>query len=385
MSNPTVSFIIPCYRLAHLLGQCIESILQQTYEDFEILVMDDCSPDETQQVVSSFHDPRIRYVRNEKNIGHLRNYNKGIELSRGRYIWLISADDYLRRPYLLDRYVETMDKNSGIGYCCCPAVAVRGGAEKNVIEYSVYDTADRIVPGREFLKTLLYQNIVMAPSVLARRECYDKVSVFPLDACWAGEKVEMGWVGDWYLWCMFALSFDVAYFAEPMVCYRVHDLSMTTQMTEQDTVMECAAADIAVPWMVKAAAADNGSPNLQHICMEAIAGEYARHARGKEYRSATSLYTVEQFEASLCRSTQDEKEREFIRARFLAAMGDRSLLNGDALGARQLYIRGLRKDAGMGSVYIKLVLLSLGKIGTGVRQALRSYRVKVRRGDNVGR
>src|SRR5262245_48755944 len=103
-----VSFVVPCYKLAHLLPECIHSILSQTYEDFEVLIMDDCSPDKTPEIAQSFHDPRVKHVRHEKNLGHHRNYNKGIELAHGKYVWLISADDCLRRPYTLERYVQVM-------------------------------------------------------------------------------------------------------------------------------------------------------------------------------------------------------------------------------------------------------------------------------------
>lgn len=61
--------------------------------------MDHCSPDGTPEVAKSFRDSRVVHPRNEPNLGHLRNYNKGIGLAHGRYIWLISADDYLLRPY----------------------------------------------------------------------------------------------------------------------------------------------------------------------------------------------------------------------------------------------------------------------------------------------
>src|SRR2546428_2860633 len=122
IGNPTVSFVVPCYNLAHLLSECINSILCQTYGDFELLIMDDCSPDKTAEVVQSFHDHRVKHVRNEPNLGHLRNYNKGIILSRGKYIWLISADDSLRRPYILDRYVDLLNRDPRVGYTCCPGV-----------------------------------------------------------------------------------------------------------------------------------------------------------------------------------------------------------------------------------------------------------------------
>ena len=83
--DPIVSFVVPCYRLAHLLPECISSILAQTYQDFEILIMDNCSPDNTPEVARSFDDPRVKHIRNEVNLGHLRNFNKGIATSRGKY------------------------------------------------------------------------------------------------------------------------------------------------------------------------------------------------------------------------------------------------------------------------------------------------------------
>src|SRR5271166_3653331 len=109
--TPVVSFVVPCYKLAHLLRQCVESILSQSYADLEVLIMDDCSPDNTPEVAQSFRDPRVKYIRNDTNLGHLPNYNKGISLTRGEYVWLISADDYLRRPYILEQYVDLLDRN----------------------------------------------------------------------------------------------------------------------------------------------------------------------------------------------------------------------------------------------------------------------------------
>src|SRR3954470_23433571 len=102
MSNPLVSFVVPCYKLAHLLDECVHSILSQTYRQIEVLIMDDCSPDNTPDVAESFGDPRVHHIRHAHNIGHLRNYNEGIRRSRGAYVWLISADDYLRRPYVVE-------------------------------------------------------------------------------------------------------------------------------------------------------------------------------------------------------------------------------------------------------------------------------------------
>src|SRR5579884_3991968 len=140
--------------------------------------MDDCSPDNTSEVVASLSDERVRYVRNESNLGHLRNYNKGIQLARGKYVWLISADDYLRRPYVLKRYVEMMERNPQMSFVFCPAVGVRRGQETNTLGYSIYSDHDRIVDGHKLLRSLLRQNFVVAASAMARRNAMTMPATF---------------------------------------------------------------------------------------------------------------------------------------------------------------------------------------------------------------
>ena len=377
MENTTVSFVVPCYKLAHLLPKCINSILSQSYANFEVLVMDDCSPDNTAEVARSFDDPRVIYIRNDPNLGPLRNYNKGITLSRGKYVWLISADDYLRRPYVLQRYVELMEKHPNVGYTFCPGISVRNGEETELLNYSTYGNRDRIANGHVFLKRLLYGNLVLAPSAMARRECYEKISFFPLDVRWADVPIDMVWGGDWYLWCAFALFFDVGYFAEPMVCYREHDLSMTNTVT-QEKIENCAAADIAVPWMIREKANDSGLRNVSTDCLRAVAYEYTRQCVSKRYEWLNRLskwsVTIDQFEASLCRSTESEKERNWIRARVLAGIADRLYWQGDRASVRKFLRAGLQKDPWMVKAYGKLLFLLFGKSGDYVRRILCSLR-----------
>jgi glycosyltransferase involved in cell wall biosynthesis len=225
--RPKVSFIIPCYNLAHFLGDCVNSILSQTYVDFEILIMDDCSPDNTQEVAAGFKDPRVTYIRNEPNLGHLRNYNKGIELARGRYIWLISADDCLRSRNVLEKFVEVLDQNPNVGYVFCPAMTLnKNGEEVGVEEVWIWPGyRDRILRGDEVVRRSAYRCALISPTALVRKECYTRVGGFPLD---------QPRTGDWYLWAVFAMTSDVGYFAEPMVCYRRHDTNMDKIMAEND-------------------------------------------------------------------------------------------------------------------------------------------------------
>jgi len=361
--NPTVSFVVPCYKLAHLLPECIESILAQTYSDFEILVMDDCSPDNTGAVALSYQDSRIRYIRNETNLKHLKNYNKGIRLARGKYIWLISADDCLRRPYVLERYVRLLDGHPNVGYAFCSAVGLLHGKETGVLDYSVHGDRDAILDGRRFLEKLVHANTIVAASGMVRKECYDKVGLFPED---------MPWGGDWYLWCAFAFYFDAAYFAEPMVSYRRHDMSMTNALLNSD-IGACYSDDIRIPWLLKAMAdATPGCRRVGRECLRSIANEYAVRIAGKQYKAADHRVgmSLGEFESSLNGSNATSSEKEWVRARMYGRLGDLYFGEKQFDMARDAYFQALRKAPFTPKVWAKWLLLSCGRTGIGFRSRL---------------
>ena len=91
--NPRVSVILPTYNRAQLIAQAIQSVLDQTYQDFELIIVDDGSKDETEEVVNSFDDERIRYARHEENKGANAARNTGIAMARGEYIAFQDSDD----------------------------------------------------------------------------------------------------------------------------------------------------------------------------------------------------------------------------------------------------------------------------------------------------
>lgn len=362
MPPSRVSFVVPCYKLAHLLPECVDSILSQTYGDFEVLIMDDCSPDATAEVARSFGDRRVRHIRNTPNLGHLRNYNKGISEARGAYIWLISADDYLRTPYILERYVALLEGHPEIGYVICPGFGVRDGRETRELgRYRRVADRDRIIPGPVMLRKLLRSNFVLAPSGLVRRECYTDISLFPL---------HMPWAGDWYLWCLFALYYDVGYFAEPMICYREHhQLSMTTMLT-RERLEACAAEEVAIPWAIRAEALKLGRRQAAKDCLRAIAQTYARTLGNRRFRDTASFMNVALFEEALERNLGDEDERRLVRAHFYADLANECYWGDEPAEAKALYRKALETDPRMATVHIKWGLLSLGAAGDYLRRKI---------------
>ncbi len=106
-AEPLVSVVLPTYKRAHVLPSAIRSVLNQTYPNLELIVVDDNSPDATRDVVASFSDPRIRYVRNDPNLKLPRALNRGFSLSRGEYLtW--TSDDNLYDLAAIERMVDVM-------------------------------------------------------------------------------------------------------------------------------------------------------------------------------------------------------------------------------------------------------------------------------------
>ena len=133
---PKVSIIIPNYNHARYLRQRIDSVLQQTYQDFEIILMDDCSTDESRTILSEYAgDPRVRIEFNEKNSGSpFRQWRKGIALATGRYIWIAESDDYADET-LLEALVSRLDADSSITLCNCRSWRVT--PEGNIVGYLI--------------------------------------------------------------------------------------------------------------------------------------------------------------------------------------------------------------------------------------------------------
>jgi len=98
--SPLVSICIPTYKGAATLDAAIDSVLAQTYTDFELIVVDDGSPDDTAEIVARYRDPRVAYHRNPSNLGPEGNWNRCLELARGDYFKLLPHDDLLHEQCL---------------------------------------------------------------------------------------------------------------------------------------------------------------------------------------------------------------------------------------------------------------------------------------------
>jgi len=209
--NPTVSVIIPTYNRVHLVGRAIRSVLNQTYQDFEIIVVDDGSTDNTEEVVESFNDPRIRYIRHEKNRGGSAARNTGIRASRGEYVAFLDSDDEWL-PEKLEKQLSVFEEDSTCGAVYTDFLYML--PDGNVKLCQNYH------PEGWILKKLLSSNVVGTTStVIVKRECFETVGLFDesLLSC-----------QDWDMWIRIAKRYSFRKVPEPLTKYRVHQDRITT-------------------------------------------------------------------------------------------------------------------------------------------------------------
>ena len=116
MTPPRVSVVLCVYNQAAYVAEAIASILGQTLTDLELIVVDDGSTDSSPEVIHRFTDPRILYVRNERNLGHASSLNRGVALARGRYLAIMDSDD-ISLPERLARQVDFLDAHPDVAMC----------------------------------------------------------------------------------------------------------------------------------------------------------------------------------------------------------------------------------------------------------------------------
>lgn len=214
MIKDLISIILPTYNRFEYLKKAINSILIQSYQNFEILVIDDCSSDKTEKSINSFSDKRIRYLKNRINLGHSKSRNIGIRNALGEYIAFID-DDIEWFPEKLSIQIEIL-KNSHNDV---------GGVFTSY--YKIWDKKRRllpenggVIPGLTFFDSLLYENFIDTPALLIKKQCIEKCGVFDEN---------MKCFVDWDLSIRIAKEFKLEFIKKPQ--YLSNDLpgSVTRQ------------------------------------------------------------------------------------------------------------------------------------------------------------
>ncbi|MFI3328432.1 MAG: glycosyltransferase family 2 protein [Rikenellaceae bacterium] len=223
---PKVSVILPNYNHSRYLTQRIESILNQTYQDFELIILDDKSPDDSVSVIERYrdHERVSQVVINENNSGStFKQWDLGFSLAQGEYIWIAESDDYADETFL-EKCVAALDAHPTVGFCMTDSHCV--DSEGEIVNYKVInrielkDRSSSNKPikynGKELVKQkLIKYNIAYNASMILFRKAV--LSSIPVD--YKGYKA----CGDWLFWGEIALRHDVARVPERLNYFRQHN------------------------------------------------------------------------------------------------------------------------------------------------------------------
>lgn len=205
---PKISVIMPVYNTEEsYLREAIESILNQTFADFEFIIINDGSTNNAQDVILSYKDSRINYVVNEKNLGLIKTLNKGFDLAKGEYIARMDSDD-ISLPKRFEKQVDFMDKN--------PNVHVAGSWYEWFPKCKVQKPPTNDKDIKECL--LVQSNSLAHPTVMLRKSVIDKLE--------ARYDENYAYVEDYALWLSLVDKVDFANIDEILLKYRIHPNSV---------------------------------------------------------------------------------------------------------------------------------------------------------------
>ena len=210
----SVSVCLPTYNGADYVEEALRSILNQSYRDFELLVVDDGSTDTTLDIVQSFSDPRIQLHRNPERLGIPANWNRCLELAAGELVCLFHQDDVML-PENLERKVQLLSADETVGFVHSGVETLaEESAPSSFADWIEDTTEDSVWDGPEYFRSLLLNgNRVCAPTVLARRSALLEQGGFDPD---------LGFACDYAMWLRLCLTYRVGFLARPLVRYRWH-------------------------------------------------------------------------------------------------------------------------------------------------------------------
>lgn len=212
---PLVTFVVPCHNYGRFLGGAIDSLLAQSVPELEIIVVDDASTDETADVALRYSaDPRVRLVRHEQNLGHLRTYDHGLALARGAYVALLSADDICLDREAVAKQLALFERDREVGIVYSGHLILRpDGTTSTVLPWPV----DRIRSTRDEFADLIWGNYITHSGTLLRVEVQRELGSYD---------PRLPHTGDWDMWLRAAARHRVGYVAQPLYGYRMHGGNM---------------------------------------------------------------------------------------------------------------------------------------------------------------
>lgn len=171
--NPKITVLMSVYNGEKYLNEAVDSILFQTFTDFEFLIIDDASTDKTPEILHSYGDTRIKIITNEKNLGLTKSLNKGLELARGEYIARMDADD-ISYPKRLEKQIKYLEEHRDVGLVGSSFETINEYGE--VVSRNIYKdfTSEKIYYHLTFNNCIAHSSVVYRRDLVIRTEGYNE-------------------------------------------------------------------------------------------------------------------------------------------------------------------------------------------------------------------
>lgn len=236
MQDYKVTVVIPNYNHAAFLRQRIYSVLQQTYKPFEIIILDDCSTDNSRDIIREYvvAHPQIRFIENGINSGSpFAQWNKAVALATGDLIWIAESDD-IAEPYLLEKIIHSFNTNNNVVLAYCQSNLINGKGEITgscktfTVGKDDYLFNDNFVmDGKEYIERfLIHRNTIPnASAVVFKKSMYELTGGLPLI---------VKNIGDWLAWLKILCYGNITFIAAPLNSFRRHEDSVIAKATSED-------------------------------------------------------------------------------------------------------------------------------------------------------
>ena len=213
--KPLVTVAIPTYNRVELLAEAVKSVLDQDLADFELLIVDDGSTDSTGDFVAGLKDARVRYLRNDVNLGYVRTWMRALREARGRYFLLLPDDDKVATSYL-SRTTRVLQSISGVGFCAVKAIEI-DLAGNAVATDSTWTVPEGVTDGSTYLESLVLDH---GPPLQPAMVVVDTAAA---RAVGGFDPRHSRMTFDWNLWIRLAANYDVAFLHEELAFVRIHE------------------------------------------------------------------------------------------------------------------------------------------------------------------
>ena len=256
---PKVTVITLCYNHARFLRARIESILNQTFQDFEWIIIDDASQDGSQAILQDLRGhPKVKaLILHSQNVGCYPSYNEALALAEGEYIYRAEGDDVCK-PELLAAEVAVLDKHPNVGlvHTSCKVITGEGRVLRFLGESLKMNWHQEQIPvqiqlGLEVWQREIVDNFIAGPSVMFRKRCYETLSGF---------LPYLTRAADWEFWLRIALSYDLAYIPVTLASWRYHGDNLSGAASYRQTPQF-----LAEYYYVKQEAFGRVPPHLAHL------------------------------------------------------------------------------------------------------------------------